>query len=681
MKKNYLLILLFVVSMITNTYAQNVDVDRAKKIGEMFVKESTSLGKERGLVTSTLSHTFRLSDATPAIYVFNIDGGGFVVVSAEEKVKPILAYSTNGSFDADDMAPGFNFTLASYQDEIEFVRKNNIEATADIRKEWSMVESNGRITENRSAGVGPLMTSTWNQNYPYNSLCPEDTAGNGGHVYAGCVATAMAQVMNYWGYPAKGNGSHSYVPYNWSYEETYIYPEQSANFGETYYNFSNMPNDLDSLSTDEEIYDIALLQWHCGISVEMMYSPEGSGAYSMDVPHAMSYYFGYNYPDMLDMWYYDNAEWAEALKMELNELRPMYYSGSDDGGAGGHAFVCDGYDENNFFHFNWGWSGRDDAFCAIGALNTTKYAFNTWNEAIINIYPKEGDDYYRRPEIVSDLNLTENETYNEISISWTNPSTDKEGNALSSLDTVFVRRGFVTVATLTDVEPGQAMTYVDNVDNPGLYHYSVLCNNQYGDSKFVEQTILVGQKCDLTFELFDEGGDGWKGGSISVFNDDERIAIVTLKEGAASIDSVPLLNGDLTFVWNKCWYAEPYYTCDEISFVIKDKDGNVIYESEGEMAPGVFLTFNNDCTLDIAETELENEDVSLYPNPTDGIVNIEAYNINEVNIYNLVGQNVENIIVGNNECVIDMSDYNNGVYFVKINTGKEIITKKILLTN
>ena len=680
MKKNYLLILLFVFLIISNTYAQNVSLDRAKRIGEMFMKESTSVGLERNVVASTLSHTFESKDAAPSIYVFNIDGGGFVVVSAEEKVKPVLAYSTSGSFDVEKMAPGFGFTLSSYIDEIDFVRENNIAATSDIKKEWAMVESSGRITENRNAGVGPLLTTTWNQNYPYNSLCPVDTAGHGDHVYAGCVATAMAQVMNYWGYPTTGSGSHSYVPFSWIYEQTYTYDEQTANFGETFYNFDMMPDDLDSLSTEEEIYNIALLQWHCGISVDMMYSPEGSGAYSEDVPYAVSTYFGYNYPDMLDMWYYNNDEWAEALKMELDQLRPMYYSGSDDSGLGGHAFVCDGYDENNFFHFNWGWSGRDDAFCAIGALNTTKYAFNQWNMAIINFYPEE-DYYYNIPDTVSALTLAENETHNEVTISWTNPSTDKEGNQLTSLDTVFIRRDFVTIATLTDVESGQAMTYVDNVENPGLYHYSVLCSNQYGHSKFKEETILVGQKCDLTFELFDEGGDGWKGGSISIFKDDERIAKVALEDGASSIDSVSLLNGDLTFVWNKCWYAEPYYTCDEISFVIKDKDGNVIYESEGEMQAGVFMTFNNDCTLDITETGMEDENVTIYPNPTDGMVNISARNINEVGVYNLVGQEIETFVTDENQCIIDMSDYNDGVYFVKVKTENEIITKKIILTN
>ena len=204
---------MFVMFLFTNVSAQNVSLERAKKIGELFVKESTSLGKDRAYVNAAHSHTFTSRDGMPSVYVFNIDGGGFVVVSAEEKVKPVLAYSEKGSFDADGMADGFRFTISKYQEDIDYVRKNNVEATADILEEWKLVESKGRITEAKNKSVPYLLTSTWNQNYPYNSLCPEDTAGHGGHVYAGCVATAMSQVMNYWGHPAKGFGSYSYLHY------------------------------------------------------------------------------------------------------------------------------------------------------------------------------------------------------------------------------------------------------------------------------------------------------------------------------------------------------------------------------------------------------------------------------------------------------------------------------------
>lgn len=682
MKKHFLLTSMFVMFLFTNIFAQNVSVDKAKKIGESFVKESTSMGKVRSSINASHSHTFTSRDGMPSLYVFNVDGGGFVVVSAEDRVKPILAYSEKGSFDASNMADGFEFTMSSYQEEIDYVRKNNIAATEDIVKEWKLVETKGRITETRSKSVPYLMTTTWNQNYPYNSLCPEDTAGHGGHVYAGCVATAMAQVMNYWGHPAKGNGSYSYIPTNWSYDQIYTYPEQTANFGETYYHFENMADNLDSLSTDEEIYNVALLQWHCGIAVEMMYSPKGSGAYSSDVPFAGSQFFGYNYADLADSWYYNNTEWAVLLKSELDKGRPLYYSGQDDEGRGGHAFVCDGYDENNFFHFNWGWGGRDDAYCAIGALNTTKYYFNTWNEAVVEFYPKNSDSYYQYPNKINNLTLVETEDNTGAIISWTNPSTNNFGENLTSIDTVFLRRNFETIAVFTDAQPGQSMTYTDIVDDDDLYNYSVYVNNYAGNSQPVYERILIGEKCDVTFDLFDEGGDGWKGGSISVFRDGKRIAIVTLENGATETKTLPLLNGELTFVWNKCWYTdEEYYTCDEISFSIKDKDGNELYQSEGEMQAGVFMTYDNNCSLDIEEIEKDNESLLVYPNPTNGKFNVEAKNIAEVEVLNVVGQNVATYIVNGDSCEIDMTEFNTGMYFINVKTENGMMTKKIILTN
>ena len=682
MKKHFLLTLMFVMYAFTNISAQNVSVERAKKIGELFVKESTSIGEERAAVKANYSHTFTSRDGMPSIYVFNIEGGGFVVVSAEEKVKPVLAYSEKGSFDAENIADGFGFTIRKYQEEIDYVRKNNIEATADIVKEWKLVETKGRITEAKNKSVPYLMTSTWNQNYPYNSLCPEDTAGHGGHVYAGCVATAMSQVMNYWGHPAQGSGSYSYEPYNWSYDVIYTYPEQTANFGETYYHFENMADYLDSLSTEEEIYNVALLQWHCGISVEMMYSPQGSGAYSSDVPFAASQFFGYNYAELLDMWYYDNDEWTEALKEELDKGRPMYYSGQDDEGRGGHAYVCDGYDENNFFHFNWGWGGRDDAYCAIGALNTTKYYFNTWNEALVDFYPKNNESYYQCPEKINDLNLSETEDNAGVTISWTNPLNSNFGDNLSSIDTVFLRRDFETIAIFTDAQPGESMTYTDMIDEADLYNYSVYVNNAAGNSQPVYEQILLGEKCEVIFELNDDGGDGWKGGSISVFNDGKRIAIVTLEDGASETQTLPLLNGELTFVWNKCWYSEEeYYTCDEISFLIKDKDENVLYQSEGEMQPGVFLTYDNNCSLDVEEMTNENSTLLIYPNPTNGKISVKTDDICVIELMNIVGQCVAAYDVDDDFYEIDMSGFETGIYFVNVKTENEIITKKIILTN
>ncbi len=766
--------LLLVTILLSNSYAQNVSLDKAQRLGEFFIKESTSLGKVKSSINSRHSYTMSSADGVPCIYVFNVDDGGFVVVSAENRVKPILAYSTKGFFDASDIAAGFNHTLSSYKDEIEYVRNNDIPVTQDIIDEWTMLEKSGHVTkEKKDYSVEPLLETTWNQNYPYNVLCPEDELGNGGYVYAGCVATAMAQVMRYWNYPVMGANSHSYTPSG--------YPTQTANFGETHYDFENMPKYLDSLSTEEEIYNVALLQWHCGIAVDMIYGHDGSGAYSEYVPYAISHYFGYNYGYIDYQWSYSNAQWANALMLELDLGRPIYYSGQDDYGLGGHAFVCDGYDESMYFHFNWGWGGRDDAYCAIGALNTTKYAFNTWNSALFDFFP-QGIDYYSRPDKINNFTITEVEGENSVNLSWTNPSLTMVGEPMSSIDTVFLKRDFATIAVFTDVQIGENMTFTDEIGEPGLYEYSIYATNDKGNGKPLFESVLVGDKCNLIFEMNDEGGDGWKGGSISVFHDNERIAVITMDEGAELVESVPLLKGDLTFVWNKCWYKDEYYTCDEISFKIKDLNDNVLFEAAENIEAGVLFEYNNDCfecvppqnlrgeyvwesgdyaallnwnciaadvvkfnvyrsndntdyelvaevTANSTDEEYEYYDdveigsyyykvkaycenngescesaaaltengddfvfvevtslkenvneIRIYPNPTNGNVFVEAEQIYNINVYNIVGQDVISEEVNDDTCCIDMSEFKEGVYFVKIDTKNGVVTKRLILT-
>jgi hypothetical protein len=477
------------------------------------------------------------------------------------------------------------------------VREHNLAATPDIVAEWKSVAATGQINPGRQARsvVGPLCQTIWNQNYPFNNQCPQDPEGSGGYVYAGCVATAMGQVMKFHDWPAQGTGSYSYYPTG--------YTQQTANFGETEYHFELMPLTLDSTSMDEEIFYIAQFLHHCGIAVDMQYSGSGSGAYSEDVPPALRTYFRYNCDDHetnYSFWGwggYTNEEWIAMLKSGgLDEHLPLYYSGSDDNGAGGHAFVCDGYDENDYFHFNWGWSGRDDAWCPYGALNTTKYAFNTFNGFTGHIIPQTGE-YYQRADSVANMQVVENEDFNGIALSWTNPSLDLNGNTLSAIESVTIRRNNEVIATLTDAQPGETMTYEDNDLTPGLYEYAVFVTNTAGISRNVYRKVLVGEKCPVTFVLQDEGGDGWKGAAISVTAENgQRIAVIGMNEGTMDTVVVPLLSGNLNFIWNHGWYHtnEQYDTDDECSFFIHDVDGNEIYSSD-ELEDGVFLTYVNNC--------------------------------------------------------------------------------------
>ena len=572
-----------------------VDQQKAQSLGTRFMSTTAVAQRTADVQLNLVSVASDRSGVD--FYAFNVRGGnGFVIVAGDDRVKPILAYSTSGSYNPQDVAEGFQYMLNSYREEIHYIREHNMVATPDIVAEWDAVAKSGQIKSGRQARavVGPLCQTTWNQNFPYNSQCPEDSTGNGGYVYAGCVATAMGQVMKYWDYPERGTGSHTYNPDG--------YAQQTANFGETDYHFELMPLALDSTSTEEDYYYIAQFLHHCGISVDMQYSGNGSGAYSFDVPPALRNHFDYTCDDdvMMSFWgfnWYTNEQWIQMLKDGgLDEHMPLYYSGADDNGAGGHAFVCDGYDENDYFHFNWGWSGRDDAWCPIGALNTTKYAFNDQNSFVGHIVP-QNSDYYLRADSVAEFTVLENRDYDGVSLSWTNPSVDLNGNPLSSIESISIRRNNQELVTITDAQVGAAMSYEDNNLAPGLYEYCIYVTNASGISRNVYRSILVGEKCPVTFVLQDEGGDGWKGAAISVAAENgQRIAVIGMSEGNIDTIEVPLLKGNLNFIWNHGWYHtnELYDTDYECSFFVFDGDNNMLYSSE-ELEDGIFMTYDNNC--------------------------------------------------------------------------------------
>ena len=769
-----------------NLLAGPVDQQKAQKVGAKFLS-TTAVSQKNADIQLNLVSVAANRNATD-YYVFNVSNGeGFVIVAGDDRVKPILAYSTTGSIDPNNMSEGFEFTLDGFREEIQYVREHNLTATPDIVAEWRSVNEKGSLNRGGQTRtvVGPLCQTLWNQNFPWNSQCPEDPEGSGGHVYAGCVATAMGMVMKFWEWPAQGVGSHSYHPDG--------YAQQSANFGETEYHFELMPNTLDSTSTEEEYFEIAQLLHHLGISVDMMYSGSGSGAYSDAVPSALRSYFRYNcndhvtnYGNWWPGWGYTNEEWAQMLKDGgLDELLPLYYSGQDDSGAGGHAYVCDGYDENDYFHFNWGWSGRDNAWCPIGALNTTRYAFNQMNGFTGHIIP-QGDVYYSRPDSVDKMVAIEEASLDAVRLSWTNPTLDLNGNTLTGITSITIRRNFEVIAELTDAQVGADMEYEDNGLEPGLYEYSIFVTNEAGISRTTYRSVLVGEKCNVVFQLHDDGGDGWKGAAISVASESgQRIAVVSMTEGSELVVDLPLLRGNLNFIWNHGWYhAYPEHDTDgECSFTILDYDGNELYAS-GDLEDGIFMTYENNCeeaplacypvqnldgeyyytgeenlgghlhwdtpaitnNLDhfnvyrtlisykaegelIAEIpydglstyeyfdnmasqwmggykyevtctyargdencESEEEeiiiiitdlaensgDIQVYPNPTNGLLNIEGQGTMHISISNLLGQTLQETKAEGNT-TLDMSRFESGMYLIRIETENGVTIQKVNL--
>ena len=372
MKKFYLLLVVMLAGL-NFIYASPIDSLVAKNVATSFYLQNaplTSVSKNN--TNLSLIYT-RTENNSSIYYVFNTNNSGWIIVAADDVVIPILGYSFEGNYSNTDQPPAFTAWMNSCKDQIQYYRQNNAVSDITTQTKWNQLMTN-TVDQNKSTkSVAPLLTTTWDQGCYYNTLCPTDAGGDCSHVYTGCVATAMAQIMKYWNYPATGVGSYSY------YHATY--GTQSANFGTTTYNWAAMPNNVTSSNTA-----VATLMYHCGVSVDMDYGPTGSGAFSGVVPDALINYFSYqNTAQRVFLADYTTTDWINLLKIELDAQRPVYYSGND--GVSGHAFVCDGYDNSNYFHFNWGWSGSHDGYYAIGALNPGTYSPNLDNAAILYVAP------------------------------------------------------------------------------------------------------------------------------------------------------------------------------------------------------------------------------------------------------------------------------------------------------
>jgi len=341
-------------------------------------------------------------------YVLNDSvNNAFVIVSADKRAWPILAYSLHGTFNKDKQPEAFVSWMENRKKEIAYIKENNLQADNQTSIKWEQLRSLTRAAQ--TSGVEPLLKTTWNQGCYYNELCPADAQGDCGHTWTGCTATAMAQIMKYWNYPEKGTGAYSYIDSK--------YGRQFADFGASTYNWVQMPNTLTSQNSE-----VAKLIFHCGVSISSWYSVEGTGAFGENIPDALARYFSYSKNiRSICKGITNNENWISLLKQELDWKRPIIYCGS---GSGGHTFVCDGYQNNNYFHFNWGWGGRADGYYYIGSLNPQGLNFNREQSIIVNICPSKPPLGYNGFSLgTNSLLLTANQSTNPVtlisSVNWT----------------------------------------------------------------------------------------------------------------------------------------------------------------------------------------------------------------------------------------------------------------------
>ena len=756
--KKLLVIVAAIVVMAGQAFANPVDVNTAKDLGVKYLKNNVLSAKN--ITDAELVYTLNSENNTPYLYVFSHENG-YVVVAADDRAYPILGYA-DGVFDVNNIPDGLNYYLGHYGRQIQYAIDNELVAEPDVVEQWDLLRKEGVIMKTRmNKAVQPLLVTTWDQGWPYNYYAPAcNSYWTNNHCYAGCVATAMSQVMKFWNWPITGVGEHSYT--------TSSYPGNgaalSADFGATTYEWSIMPNSVTSANAGG--LAVALLMYHCGIAVNMDYSPNGSGAQTGDAVDAVKEHF--RYASCTDIQYRDYCsleEWQNMLINSFDHGIPVVYAGQ--GNDGGHAFNCDGYNDQLFFHFNWGWSGSYNNYYQIDALNTGNGTFNTYQRFISDMIP----DYIYEAMVPAITNMTAapvDAITKTVDVNFTLPTQSMSGAALTSAEQVVLKRNGVTIHTFNNVQAGESLTYEDVVAEYGAYEYTIVGynNNLAGDD--FSQIAIVGPNCTWKLVGTTTNFQGWNGGKIQFVGANGVIfKEFTMANSSPLSAKFQIPEGNFTINW-----VAPSTTVSSMTLTLKNSANENVYNFSGSSTQlnGTVFTGNNDCPSCTPPTGFAGENVyqggvsgtkltwnceyapskfkvyrsddgaeynevgeatgdsheyfdavangtyyykvtayssacestpaetadgadyvvveilsvvensigaRIYPNPTSGILRIEAEALRYVAVYNLVGQKVYEENINGDECVIDMNVFGSGIYMVRIESAAGSTTKKV----
>ena len=476
------------------------------------------------------------------------NGNGFVLVAADDRVQPILGYSTENSF-ISPLPTHVMCFLNGYEREINYCKVHNIQASSDITAQWlQLIE--GVYSPQATTVVAPLLTTTWSQAPYYNNLCPDSS---GVYTYTGCVATATSQVMKFWNWPIVGSGSHSYIHGTFGY--------QYADFGNTYYDWSNMPNSLDSSSTTAQVNAVATLIYHVGVALEMNYGLSGSSAYTNSygystlpsAENALKDYF--RYKSTLHSVYRENVTdsvWISTLDSELNAGRPILERGSSD--AGGHSFVCDGYDNNGLYHINWGWGGYLDGYFAQNNLSPdSAYTFNEGNALVVGIEPDI--QIIANPQTLSYPQEGGSQTFTIVSLSaisdsWTATS---DQSWLSFSPTTGAGSGTPTTVTATATP--------NNSGSARIATITITQGSQSTTMQVMQNECTPSDMCTITISMQDSYGDGWNEAYLNIASASGFVYGTATCSDSSTTQQFSVCPSDLVLTWiSGYWDSECSFT-------------------------------------------------------------------------------------------------------------------------
>lgn len=394
-KKIIFAVLMLCMSVAFTMQAAPITLEQAKQEAASFVLDRQKASRTLTIVSQANSK-LKGANSNAAYYVFNVgQNQGFVIVSGDNRTNPILGYSDEGYFDETNIPANMKAWLEDYALQIAQLDKIS---DADLKKALAAPKT-ANVVETRNS-IAPLITTKWDQARPYWNKCPQfmvsDNEEDGYELaYTGCVATAMAQIMNYHKHPAQTTQvipSYTYTYYN-TYSEEYGTVTTDP-LPVTTFDWTHMKDSYNG--SEEEVYTdaVATLMLYAGSAAEMKYNVTASSTTDPKIPKAFHNYLDYN-AQLVYRSDYDQNAWTEMVYQELVAGRPMIYNGRA-GSGGGHSFICDGYEYGEYYHINWGWGGLGNGYFQLAILNpyaagigasTSAEGYNIDQTAIIGIKP------------------------------------------------------------------------------------------------------------------------------------------------------------------------------------------------------------------------------------------------------------------------------------------------------
>ena len=717
--KGLILLILFAAYNIP-TYAQQVDYEIAKNIATSFITiKKGDIQKTTPAISQ--QHTIYGNIENPLLFIFNFEEGGFVIVSADKNVDPVLAYSTTGEFLMEGKNPAAESWVNAYAQGISIAVETHATPTSEMINKWNNAEKGIFSKVQKAAVIEPLLTSKWNQDKYYNTLCPDtiqrqSMANYDDHTPNGCVAVAMAQIMYYHRYPRNGIGVSNYVCEG--------YGQQRADYAHANYNYEAM-SDIATWYSNA----IAQLCYHAGVSVRMNYKASASGAQSQDAYIAFSARFAYKASLLIHSIGSNYEGCKNLLKTNLNKRLPVYYSACT-GGVGlhaCHAFVCDGYDNADFFHFNWGWGGAADGWFTLSSIDfvinteiitdiepAREDTISTGSDTLTATYGSFSDGSPARSNYANNTNRSwliapqNGKSSTKITLKTAYFSTEKEkdrvtiysGNKADADSVVAVLSGNLNETTI-DVNASQCfVTFTSNesITNQGfkITYTSIkktdnLCPSQIPSSTNCyeeSQGTITNNDGDELYE--DENTCYW---AIKP-QDYQKVGLKFTKFDLEEGDFVELYTWDGTSgLGNLKYWTHGKYRFTKQTPPVLDREYLIL-------SVGAFVRFRTDNNLNasgfelnwyttntVEEAQLGIANAHIFPNPTNDVLKIQIETLMPESIQlvmnDMLGRTVYTSQSTPSEqqyrTEIDVSSFSKGVYFLRISTSKGSMTRKVVV--